>query len=388
MNKRTETLIKDLIAEGYTIEELKKTVIKTLEPFFTNKHSLETYAFSAEILSTFSFLISYGKEDKFYSGLRQVLDIYNAAYELYPDKVTEMMISILENSAQKENQMWTVRENVPDLKLDKDFYDKVISYMKHIGDSLEISVKYIIIELYALLKLIEKDNINYEHIQKISFGNAVQNILDLKKLQDVLIIPATNLKVSDWRNIAYHHSYKVEKDLIICEYGKSKSIIQLTLTELEKQMHYIIRASNIFNIARCIFAFDNIEAIHNSRIKHSNMNVVFRETLLLDNFKISILSQGFEMLDCKKDEKSVIAYLGDLKEINSFEEKQKRIIHSSQLLFELWRTTKAEKLKIVYYDINKKLIAESSISGSFFETNYCKEDFYSVFIKNVSFTIL
>lgn len=51
-----------------------------------------------------------------------------------------------------ENQMWTVRKNVDNID-NKDFYEKVMTYMNLIGANLEITAKHILQEIYALVRL-------------------------------------------------------------------------------------------------------------------------------------------------------------------------------------------------------------------------------------------
>lgn len=54
--------------------------------------------------------------------------------------------------------------------------------------------------------------VDYEKIRKQDFGVIINNILDKDLLQSVLRIEPCGMKLSDWRNIAYHHTYALRDD--------------------------------------------------------------------------------------------------------------------------------------------------------------------------------
>ena len=57
-----------------------------------------------------------------------------------------------------------------------------------------------------------KGCVDYEKIRKQDFGVIINNILDKDLLQSVLRIEPCGMKLSDWRNIAYHHTYALRDD--------------------------------------------------------------------------------------------------------------------------------------------------------------------------------
>lgn len=90
--------------------------------------------------------------------------------------------------------------------------------------------------------------------------------------------------MSDWRNIAYHHTYSIDNTgSIKCTYGKeNKNVIVLSMQELENYAHKIIRSANALYIGRCIFLFDYIDSMpQNSAIE----TVSFRQNLCCEQFK-------------------------------------------------------------------------------------------------------
>lgn len=197
--------------------------------------------------------------------------------------------------------MWTVRENVKRIN-DGDYDEKIINYMKHIGDTLEIGTKHIVLELWALIQLTNNITPNYGEIQKLDFGVVIQNILDKQKFVSILTTPPLALKLSDWRNIAYHYTYRIiDEHQIICTYGKKQSSFKISESDLSQYVHKIIRSSNILNIARCIFVLDYDEQIDIYRGNHEPKSIRFRSPILENRLRISMLSQSFFLIALSKN---------------------------------------------------------------------------------------
>ncbi len=142
-------------------------------------------------------------------------------------------------------------------------YEKMIQIFQRIGDVLEISVKHIVQEIYALVYLRDKGYVDYEKIKKQDFGVVINNVITKGILQPVLVTESSGMKLSDWRNVAYHHTYSIDDTgSIKCTYGKeNKNVIILSMQKLEKYVHKIIRSANALYIGRCIFLFDYIDSM-------------------------------------------------------------------------------------------------------------------------------
>ena len=259
----------------------------------------------------------------------------------------KIIISTLFDTSEKENQMWTVRTNTPK-GIGDDVYDSVISHMTHIGDTLEISVKYIVQELYAMIRLSKGLSVDYGKIRACDFGVIINNILSLGYFTSILKTKPIDIKLSDWRNIAYHHSYIIKADCITCSYGKPIKQFKITINEFLNYCHQIIRSSNILNIAHCIYTFDNIDKLANDKGK-DNCGIFFRKPLLIEQLKISLMSQGYVLDSFIEDKNEVIVTLLDLENNGDINHKelQKRQIHASQFLYNIWCVFK-KKLVTVY----------------------------------------
>lgn len=206
-------MISDCYEQGYSTQQFKDMVISKLTPLFSNKDNVEKYWTTAEMLSVFEFIIRYHHDETFMQFLQEVLTTYRAALERNSENVMQIFCDSLFDFSQKENMMWTVRENVKQVNSD-DYDESVIRYLKHIGDTLEIGTKHIIAELYAIVLIADGKTPDYEKIQRFDFGVNIQNILAQGKFQGMLLTDPINIKLSDWRNIAYHHTYRIiDKDI-------------------------------------------------------------------------------------------------------------------------------------------------------------------------------
>ena len=363
MSDKIVDMMKDAVEEGYTPSEIKESVIDTLGVYFENKATLCQYATSSEILSVYEFIIRYHYDPSFITGVFEVLNCYRKAYKIQPDKTLEVIVSTLKEFTQKENLMWTVRQQTPNNPT-TDIYDAVIAYYKHIGDTLEIGTKHIVFELYTLIRYIVGKPADYEEIHKYKFGVVINNILVQGYFNDILKTIPISIKLSDWRNISYHHTYSIEQGKIVCTYGRLKNTFEISYDELKKYTHQIVRASNILNVARCIFVFDNLDSIH----LHLNINkdsVELRKPLLLNQLKISLSSQGFQLEHYDESENSISIVLYDLRnsgKLGSSEERERKI-QSSQFLYNFWCVFQAISISIIYCNNKGIRLLCSSVQG-------------------------
>lgn len=348
--------------QGYSPEDIKGAVIKVLQPFFDNSESLNRHASESQLLSAFEFFIRYHYENEFEYGVKSVLDCYKNVYEEHEQEMWNVFISTYPLIAEDDNKMWSVRNNKVDLQ-NNDIYEKAIQIFQRIGAVLELSVKHIVQEIYALVYLQDKGYVDYEKIKKQDFGVVINNVITKGILQQILITGPSGMKLSDWRNIAYHYTYAIDNTgSIKCTYGKgNKNLIILSMQELENYAHKIIRSANALYIGRCIFLFDYIDSIaQNSAIER----VSFRQNLRCEEFKIGLLSQEFMLGAVELSEEKIEI---DIHDLSLVEEVKDRIIHCAQLLLNTWDTWKREEVSINYFAKSGKRVCSVSVEGEICE---------------------
>ena len=359
--KRIGNILTGCFEHGYSVEELKTTVIDTLSPFFSNAYALKQYWTDAELLSAFEYIIRYQCDEIFSSKIIELIKFYQAVYVQYPNEMLDIVTHSVCNLLQKENIMWHKRNN--EISFESDELDEiVVKAMAQIGSVLEIGVKPILMELWAYVKLISNGRVDYKKIQELRFGTIIQNLLNAHYFEDILQTKPQMLKLSDWRNIAYHHSYRVlQSQEFLCTYGKDNSVV-FNVDELKSYTYQIIRAANILSIARMFFIFDHLEAIKGYCTEHGNdySTAYISKSLQKNSIAVSFLSQGYKLLSIHEDDEFCVADIQDLTDTSSMSktEKMKRWIHVSQYQMIIWKLTQKEKITINYF--SPELINEFS----------------------------
>lgn len=337
--------------QGASPYDIKQMIINVLQPYFAHPDILNKYACDGILLSSFEFFIRYNYDMVFSQEVKTITDCYKNANIKFNQKSWDVILSTYSIMIEDENKMWSIKKNKINLQED-DIYEKMVRIFQFIGNCLEVSVKHILQELYALIHLLNKGNVDYDKIRKQDFGVIINNILDKGMLQSVLLVGPCDMKLSDWRNIACHHTYSLDSNGDInCTYGKGNSNqIKISMQELEEYLHKLIRSSNILNISRSIFLFDFIDDIP---IEAQSENVSLRQSIIVEQFRISLLSQEFQLGKITLDDNKVELDFHDLS-LNC--NQKNRIIHCSQLLLNTWNIWERNQIYINYFDnINKKI---------------------------------
>lgn len=358
-------MFRDLFDEGSSPSEVKETVINTLSPFYQNKDALNKWATFGSNLSAFGFVIRYKSDSLFEKALLEILQFYRMAFEKSKIQMLKIIASALEEDEKRENLMFSVRLKTPRI-VPKDLHEALFQYMEHIGANLEVGTKHLVAEIYALMQLLYERPIDLDKINAMDFGVLINNILVKEHFSDLLKTSPNGLKLSDWRNIAYHHNYSVQGELVTCTYGRENKSFTITWEEFEQYVHQIMRTTNALNIARAIFSFDNMDELIQHVEKAPN---IIRPQIWLTNLKISLASQGFEIESLEYDKKCVNITLRDLKNKGDFSAdfQLERRMHSSQFLYHFWTIYAGDVVSIVYTDAGGVAKYRSSIKGEICE---------------------
>lgn len=357
-----DKMLEDISRQGFSPEELKKEVIYILTPYFDDKVTLNKNAMQSHFLSLFSYLVMYHSDATFSQQLMDVITCYRNAYSRNPSKVKEVIFSTINFIGQKENLMWTVKSNTPNI-LTGDIHEITYTYMKHIGDVLEIATRHEITELYAILEISLDKIIDYESIMKRDFGVIVQSIIDKNFFENILITFPNNIKLSDWRNIAYHHTYEISQDKIKCFYGKKGNNFEVTLEELFRYAVNIIKSSNVIDMARKIFLFDNNDIF--SDLNEDSIKVHDRVVMKIGQLRTAFLGQGFKLISeiLDGDYEEIILEDLELSNVCSNDFRLKRQIHCTQFLLNLWTEFPSKLVSIIHSDNSGKKLYKYSIDG-------------------------
>ena len=99
-----------------------------------------------------------------------------------------------------------------------------------IGSLIESTIQPFIKELYCLAAIANGRSIDPSSVVAADFGKAVDGLDRLLGNNNFLSPEPWGVRLNQWRNIAQHHSYKAENDLITAQYGKRNPPKQFEVT--------------------------------------------------------------------------------------------------------------------------------------------------------------
>lgn len=87
---RIDDILNDVIGQGYTSEDIKKSVILTLKDLFENENNLVQFAMTGDILQMWDFVLRYCHDSSFIFSVKIILSYYRQAYNENPLEVKKM----------------------------------------------------------------------------------------------------------------------------------------------------------------------------------------------------------------------------------------------------------------------------------------------------------
>jgi hypothetical protein len=347
-----------LYEHGYTPETIKAEILSDFEPYFTNKANLEKYAINYMVSDWINFMRIGIVYPNIHEEIRIVLESYNKAKSISQEDTIDLLVKLMPFHVESGNRFWSFL-NLEVSKSDLEIEEFVQTSLKDISDITEGISKVFYLEQVLMNRIIRGKKFEFEKATQNKLGNLIEELVTTSPFSNLFITKPDNLKLSDWRNISAHHSYYINGDKIVCEYGESdnKKTITISREGLWETVKQCMRTTEILNMAHKLFGFDNMDEIRKA-IKTDSKEPRHEMGFLI--LSSGIMSQGFEILDIDyKDKDEATLVLQDLTDGNP----QKRGIHSSQFLVNLWVLTGKPKLTIRYKKANGHLYLNSTCDG-------------------------
>ncbi len=371
-----------LLENGYTPASIKAEIIDTFKPFFRNYENLERFAIDYLVSDWINFLRLTINYPGIVKDIEVVLKAYNQAKDKDYKQTLDILAKMIPLHLEAGNKYWSFLKLEVNKK-DLDIYEFVQTSMKDISDIIEGLSKSVYIENVLINKIRRGKSLDIEKTLNNKLGNLINDLVTNSEYSSIFIVPSENQTISNWRNIAAHHTYSVIDNLIHCESGEgdNKTVFSLERDELFKRVNYCMRTTEILNMAHKIFGFDNLLDI-SLRLDKDKSHP--RPEIGFLMFSSALMSQGFEILNIDYNHEKAVLDLFDMTKNNP----RDRGIHSSQLLNQLWLLTNSKYLEIRYFTNGKDLFLTSSINSEIFEqmANDDKKDIH-YFAENVTFKL-
>lgn len=353
---------------GLTPNDIKHSILDSFSPYFVNQENLEKYAISDLTSNWLAYLSVYKEYPDSLVLIEKILSLFNESKEKNLNATIEAYVQWMPEINQSISRFWSLYNNQK--KLDslclEDFIEESL-YM--IGKTIEGLSKPFIKLLFHLNRIKRDKPYSFSEIYKKDLGIAIDELINTTELSELLIIQPHKIRLNQWRNIAYHHNSKIINNELIFSYTKSDDIYEFKISreEVSKVLKKILLTYKLLRISETIFGFDNLEKVHIEMEKIDDDLISLREDARLLNFYSEIQSQGFKIIEFTTSEEISTLKLHDLEPYGQFD---KRAIHSSQFLYNLWAYTESNKLVIDYHLFNGDLFLTSEIDHrSFIESN-------------------
>lgn len=338
--------------ENVSPDEIKEQIVEVLNPLFVNSNNLEKYAIEYLVTDWINYLKLMNTDIEYEENIKQIVTILNQDIQNSIDKTVEWFVEI-----NKVTDYYWSFKNLEINKKDLDLYDFSTECLKNIGQVIEGLQKVFIKWYFHIFSNINGKNYTYDEVNKKDLGVILDYLIAKNQLLNILIISPQNIRLNQWRNIAYHHKSEVIDEKVICKYKNQGNEISFEINrdELFSVLEKTYSTYIIFKTAYSLFFFDNLDEIRSKNTENYNpRNHVFTYDLYS-----KINSQGFEVKEIITDKDNSTMILID-KVSNNFDIE--RAIHSSQFLYKLWILTKKETLTIEYW-IKDKLFFVSSTNA-------------------------
>lgn len=353
---------------GLTPEDIKLSIIDSFSPYFVNQKNLEKYAISDLTTNWLAYLSVYKEYPESLVLIDKILLLFNGAKEQNLNATIEAYVQWMPEIIQSISRFWSLHNNQK--KLDnlclEDFVEESLDM---IGKTIEGLSKPFIKLIFHLNRIKRNKPYNFSEIDKKDLGVVIDELINTTELLELLIIQPHEIRLNQWRNIAYHHNSKIINNELFLNYTKSGDVCEFKTSreEVSEILKKILLTFKLLRISETIFGFDNLEKVHVEIEKIDKNLISIREDARLLNFYSGIESQGFKIIELTTSKELSTLKIQDLEPYGEFD---KRAIHSSQFLYKLWTLTESHELVIDYYLFNGNLFFTSVINDkNFIESN-------------------
>jgi len=331
------TSLYEAFEEGFTPEDIKRGVTEILSPYFKNQEILEKMAVNFLMPDVLEFSKIFNLEVPF--------SAFKYSHEVHYEALLINEELSLETCAKWLNRINIGLSNILSqfyLEVDKSdlgTYEFLHEILGNIGSLLEGSLKPLLQELLQQSRVVRRKDSSIETIHNLSFGDVINELYQVSGNED--IFAPLDIRINQWRNIAYHHDAQIKNGNIVCNLSDSTKRI-FTREEL---LHLAKELSNIFSgfrLAYYLFLNDNLEKINYMNIL-PDINLRKEQQAL--NIISGMASQGFKVIDLIEDDQNFKMIIQDV----TNDASDNRRIHTMQFVFSLWNNSPKTKSTIVEY---------------------------------------
>lgn len=353
-------------------QEVKAAVIETLNPYFEDKGILKEYSINL-LIPTFINIMKLKEWTTLFEIFEKCYDIYRKAKTKDQLRCFELMAFWHNDIEECVSKFWTIFRLEQDRNILQND-EMVFECFRNIGDIIEGLSKPFLKCLLSQKRLIDETEVNLTKINHYDLGKIVDELISCTNFQQLLMPSPWSIRLNHWRNIAYHHNYKLKDNEITCWYGKGKVKNEFILSKNEIIIinRKIYDCFIVVKLAYDIFLIDNIKSIK-KYLLDKELNIRFEALFVI--IAAGIASQGFEILEFENNSENAKIVVKDMTNLDSFE----RSIHASQFLYSVWLITKSKNMRVEYWENSGNPKYSFQIGSDICELIYNGDkDFYEI----------
>ena len=218
-------------------------------------------------------------------------------------------------------------------------HDITFERFRNVGSLLEGAAQPVLRELLAHSRIARGKEWTSDKLRGLDFGNVVEELKSTPGMAQVCEPDPWKVRLSQWRNVAQHQSYKTTDNGVVVRYGKHPKTVELSMTFAETELLWS-RVSSLFTAlgsARAIFTIDNHESI-SVNVSANDSRTEGRLLHLTTGFS----SQGFELVSVSENNDELEAIIRDTTDADTV----KRGAHVMQFVHPLWSFFRKSQIKI------------------------------------------
>lgn len=324
---------------GVSPAEMKEMVVSLFEPYFSNQDILRRFAVPLLVPEAVN-LIRLRADSWALEMYHHCLRVHHSALAVAGDESLRACATWESAIQHAVSEFWSVFHlEIPKTGLPLEEFK--LEIFRNIGALVEACVQPYLRELLHQARLKDRVPNPDDSLGSMTLGNIVAELMDNSGFTDCFAIPPHGVRLNQWRNIAQHHSSRVEGEQIVCWYGREPNIREFRLTrdELFTVTWHLFNIFIALKLARTVFFMDNVEVAQTFLADFST-----RSEAIVLSFASAVATQGFEVLNVQltDEEASVV-----VRDVTDMDPDQRRF-HASQFVYALWNYIERPHLKIEY----------------------------------------
>lgn len=311
----------------YSVDDWKALIKLNLGKYFTSGTALEK---NKDLLKTeIIYYIRLSEKPEYLRLFEWTFDFYKECFNTNKELTVKIFAESLNDISRTDSKWMTNVLTQPDITTLSE-RDKITCYFKVIDETLEgvFKPRFMLLDKLAKLKLNQTvvDNSDYD------FGNLIRNFPSQFKKDVNLLLkdPIYFVSTNQWRNIAAHKSYIINKDNIVVKYGRGNTrSLTISIEAFYKIIYWTQDIYRTVRLAQVLTYLNYMEEIVAELGERVNVDIRFESSLLHIVHNLQIVGFEFD----STEEQSEVFCLNVKGKINH--DVKSSLIHASQCLDQL-----------------------------------------------------